>query len=167
MDTVIAPTKCTREFRASLDEQFAQNNIVIHEDLQFNFSQESLIIHLWLISKVIGADRKPVEAMNRKYIHRQSEIAQTYEHHWEQVEYMRAAKETFLERFRGYHRLWNDHMPRAQTMAAAHLLKSIFDPFTACTKPAENLLVSFINSYLTKMPRAIAAFYKEMGKKKA
>lgn len=153
--------QCTREFRASLEEQLSQNNVVIHEDLQFNFSQEVLLLHLWLISKVLGADRKPVEAMNRKFIHRQSEIAQTYEHHWEQVEYMRAAKETFIQRFREYHRFWNDHMPRAQTMVAGHLLKSIFGAFTACTKPAENLLVSFINSYLTKMPRAIAAFFEE------
>jgi hypothetical protein len=159
--------QCTREFRASLEDQFNKNNILLHEDIQFNFSQESLIFHLWLVSKVLGADRKPVEAMNRKYIHRQSEIAQTYEHHWEQVEYMRSAKESFLERFRDYHKLWNDHLPRAQTMAAAHLLKSILGPFTACTKPAENILVSFINSYLTKMPRAIAAFYEDMERKKA
>jgi len=159
--------QCTREFRAALEEQLNQNNVVLHEDIQFNFSQESLIVHLWLISKVLGADRKPVEAMNRKYIHRQSEIAQTYEHHWEQVEYMRSSKETFLERFRDYHKLWNDHLPRAQTMAAQHLLKSILGPFTACTKPAENILVTFINSYLTKMPRAIAAYFEEMEKKKS
>ena len=158
--------QCTREFRFSLEKQFAQDGVVIHEDLQFNFSQEVLIVHLWLISKVLGANRKPVEAMNRKYIHRQSEIAQTYEHHWEQVEYMRAAKETFLQRFQDYHKFWNDHMPRAQTIVASHLLKNIFGPFTACTKPAENLLVSFINSYLTKMPRAVAAFYEDVEKTK-
>ncbi len=124
-----------------------------------------LILHLWLIAKVIGTNEKPVEAMNRKYIHRQSEIAQTYEHHWEQVEYMRAAKEIFLQRLREYQRLWNEHMPRAQTMVAGHLLKNILGPSTACTKPAENLLISFINSYLTKMPRAIAAYYEETEKK--
>jgi len=157
--------QCTREFRSSLQEQMAQNGVVIHEDLDFNFSQEVLILHLWLISKVLRPDRKPVEAMNRKYIHRQSEIAQTYEHHWEQVEYMRAAKEVFLKRFLDYNRHWNDHMPRAQTMVASHLLKNIFGQFTACTKPAENLIVSFINSYLTKMPRAITAFFEEVEKK--
>lgn len=157
--------QCTREFRASLQEQMSQNGVVVHEDLDFNFSQEVLILHLWLISKVLRPDRKPVEAMNRKYIHRQSEIAQTYEHHWEQVEYMRAAKEVFLKRFQDYNKRWNDHMPRAQTMVASHLLKNIFGQFTACTKPAENLLVSYINSYLTKMPRAISAFFEEAEKK--
>jgi hypothetical protein len=151
----------TRDFRVVLEERFKETAITLREELDFNFSQEILVFHLWLISKIFDDQPKAVEAMNRKYVHRQSEIAQSYEHHWQQVEYIRSVKETFALRMQTYQDAWNFHSPKAQTIAAACLLKNILGPNTSHTKAVENFLVTTINSYMSRLPRSVAAFTEQ------
>jgi hypothetical protein len=151
----------TREFRASVEERFKETGIPINEVVDFNLSQEILVFHIWLTAKIIDQHPAAIEALNLRYVRRQSEIAESYEHHAQRVEYIRAVKEGFAVRMQTYQNAWNFRASRAQTIAAACLLKNILGPGTFCTKPVENLLVTHINSYLYRLPRTIAAYAEQ------
>lgn len=148
----------SRQFTAMLEAKLRENNVPLDEWFQFNVSQESTMLHLWMVNRFGSVPKKAIEFLNRRYALRLGRLAESYPDRENQIEFARRSKETFFARFENFKTLWNFQSPKAQTVIAAYVLDSMLDAQHSCTKTAEHFMVTHISNALAKFAPEIPEF---------
>lgn len=121
-------------------------------------AREIWIINLWIISKVLGPDKKVLDELQKSYLLAYEKMASTEQG---KANFPREAEKELRERYEKYYNAWDDNSGGNQSVLAITMLEYMLNKGQPDKRFANVLLISEINSHMLGMMKAVLDFRKD------
>lgn len=146
----------------NLKPEIEKIGIKFDNDREITFSQETIIINLWIISKVLSPDKKVLDELHKIYLSIYTNLARNEK---EKKLFARQAEKELYERYKEYYDAWNDKSRGNQTVLALTMLEHMINKGNLdkkLVKKLVNIMLTYrINMHILTVMRTILDFRKD------
>jgi len=152
-----------KKFSKHLYEDFGAKaqgilGIKLDEAQSVTLAREIWMVNLWIIAKVLSADKKVLDELHKIYLFSHSQMADTT---YGKDAFPKEAEKALHERYQKYYDAWDDASGGNQSVLALTMIEYMLNKGQPDGHFVNILLTNEINSHVLGMMGAVADFRKE------